>query len=112
MGFLREDYEQGKDVHAAMRIWEAIYTKETQGLHLYESCKLRVTAIDQYQPSRISCFMRKIMSGSDHSSSFDQLRLMVKKVLAKPQREGEGVVVRRSIGKSELKKPGSFSHVG
>ena len=52
------------------------------------------------------------MSGSDHSSGFDQLRLMVKKVLAKPQREGEGVVVRRSIGKSELKKTGSFCHVG
>ena len=42
------------------------------------------------------------MSGSDHSSGFDQLRLMVKKVLAKPQREGEGVVVRRSIGRFVL----------
>lgn len=64
--------------------------------------------LNQYQPSRVSCFVRKIMSGSDHSSGFDQPRLVVKKVLAKPQREGEGAVVRRSIGRSELKNLDPF----
>ncbi|KAL6321677.1 hypothetical protein AAG906_031185 [Vitis piasezkii] len=64
--------------------------------------------LNQYQPSRVSCSVTKIMSGSDHSSGFDQPRLVVKKVLAKPQREGEGVVVRRSIGKSELKNLDHF----
>ena len=42
------------------------------------------------------------MSGSDYSSGFDQPRLVVKKVLAKPQREGDGAVVRRSIGRFVL----------
>lgn len=55
--------------------------------------------LNQFQPARVSGFVRKIMSGSDHSSGFDQPRLVVKKVLAKPQREGDGAVVRRSIGR-------------
>ncbi|XP_027117178.2 pirin-like protein [Coffea arabica] len=42
-------------------------------------------------------------TSSDQSSGFDSPRLVVKKVLAKPQSEGDGAVVRRSIGRSELK---------
>jgi hypothetical protein len=46
-----------------------------------------------------SCEFRKInMSASNQSS-----RLVIKKVLAKPQGEGDGAVVRRSIGRPELK---------
>ncbi|KAK2986402.1 hypothetical protein RJ640_022400 [Escallonia rubra] len=43
------------------------------------------------------------MSASDQASGFTRPRLVTKKVLAKPQREGDGAVVRRSIGRSELK---------
>ncbi|KAE9450579.1 hypothetical protein C3L33_17515, partial [Rhododendron williamsianum] len=43
------------------------------------------------------------MSGSEQISLFDCPRLVAKKVLAKPQREGDGAVVRRSIGRPELK---------
>lgn len=39
------------------------------------------------------------MSGSEQISLFDCPRLVAKKVLAKPQREGDGAVVRRSIGR-------------
>ncbi|XP_068647097.1 pirin-like protein [Aristolochia californica] len=45
---------------------------------------------------------------SDESSSFDTPRSVVKRVLAKPQREGEGVVVRRSIGRMELRSLDPF----
>lgn len=40
------------------------------------------------------------MSGSDQDSPFDSPRLVVKKVLARQQKEGEGATVRRSIGRS------------
>ncbi|XP_058182876.1 pirin-like protein isoform X2 [Rhododendron vialii] len=43
------------------------------------------------------------MSGSEQISLFDCPRLVANKVLAKPQREGDGAVVRRSIGRPELK---------
>ncbi|XP_052174162.1 pirin-like protein [Diospyros lotus] len=45
------------------------------------------------------------MSASDQSSSAGPGRpkLVAKKVVAKPQREGDGAVVRRSVGRSELK---------
>ncbi|KAL3604830.1 hypothetical protein D5086_005689 [Populus alba] len=43
------------------------------------------------------------MSESDQSTGFSTPRLVTKKVLAKLQHEGEGAVVRRSIGRSELK---------
>ncbi|KAH6768348.1 RmlC-like cupins superfamily protein [Perilla frutescens var. frutescens] len=42
------------------------------------------------------------------SESFQQPRLVAKKVLAKPQSEGEGAVVRRSIGRPELKSLDPF----
>lgn len=45
---------------------------------------------------------RKIImsASSDHQvSGFNRPRLVVKKVLAKPQSEGDGAVVRRSIGR-------------
>ncbi|XP_068645185.1 pirin-like protein [Aristolochia californica] len=45
---------------------------------------------------------------SDESSSFDTPRSVVKRVLAKPQREGEGAVVRRSIGRMELRSLDPF----
>ncbi|XP_057957423.1 pirin-like protein [Malania oleifera] len=43
------------------------------------------------------------MSGSDRSIGLNRPRLVTKKFLAKPQHEGDGAVVRRSIGRSELK---------
>ncbi|CAA3024752.1 Hypothetical predicted protein [Olea europaea subsp. europaea] len=43
------------------------------------------------------------MSGSSQDSSFEQPRLATKKILARPQSEGVGAVVRRSIGRPELK---------
>jgi len=48
------------------------------------------------------------MSGSGQTSSFHNPRLVVKKVLAKPQGEGDGAVVRRSIGRPELKNLDPF----
>ncbi|KAI5653133.1 hypothetical protein M9H77_30320 [Catharanthus roseus] len=52
----------------------------------------------------VRCFFRKIMSASgQNSAAFDNPRLVVKKVLSKPQSEGNGAVVRRSIGRPELK---------
>ncbi|XP_044498094.1 pirin-like protein [Mangifera indica] len=48
-------------------------------------------------------FCRKIMSQSDPQTAFNRPRMVAKKVLAKPQHEGDGAVVRRSIGRSELK---------
>lgn len=42
-------------------------------------------------------------ASSNQSSGFDNPRMVVKKVLAKAQREGDGAVVRRSIGRTELK---------
>ncbi|KAM7465669.1 hypothetical protein LguiB_013231 [Lonicera macranthoides] len=54
-----------------------------------------ITRIAPFEVRRI------IMSASsDHQvSGFDRPRLVVKKVLAKPQSEGDGAVVRRSIGR-------------
>lgn len=46
-----------------------------------------------------SNFLRNIMSATDQTMGFEQPRLVAKKVLAKPQSEGEGAVVRRSIGR-------------
>lgn len=45
------------------------------------------------------------MSGgsADNSSSFSRPRHVVRKLLAKPQLEGDGAVVRRAIGRLELK---------
>ncbi|XXG50424.1 hypothetical protein AAC387_Pa02g4442 [Persea americana] len=42
-------------------------------------------------------------ASADQSSYFDRPRFVVKKALAKPQHEGQGAVVRRSIGRMELK---------
>lgn len=39
------------------------------------------------------------MSQSDPQSAFNRPRMVAKKVLAKPQHEGDGAVVRRSIGR-------------
>lgn len=47
-------------------------------------------------------------STSDQGSSFSSPRFVVKKVLAKSQREGDGAVVRRSIGRPELKSLDPF----
>ncbi|OVA01650.1 Pirin [Macleaya cordata] len=43
-----------------------------------------------------------------NSGFFTKSRLVVKKVLAKPQHEGEGAIVRRSIGRMELKSLDPF----
>ncbi|KAL8486939.1 hypothetical protein ACS0TY_023579 [Phlomoides rotata] len=56
----------------------------------------------------IKRFSRKIMSVSHQNIGFHQPRLVAKKVLAKPQSEGEGAVVRRSIGRPELKSLDPF----
>lgn len=52
----------------------------------------------------VSSFDRRIMSSSSNQNyEFNNPRLVVKKVLSKPQTEGDGALVRRSIGRSELK---------
>ncbi|KAF2322255.1 hypothetical protein GH714_009529 [Hevea brasiliensis] len=43
------------------------------------------------------------MSTSNQSPGFNRPRLVTRKVLATPQYEGDGAVVRRGIGRSELK---------
>lgn len=51
---------------------------------------------------KVSCFLRNIITMSaaiDQNLGFVQPRLVTKKVLAKAQSEGEGAVVRRSIGR-------------
>uniref|UniRef100_A0A2N9HWX2 Pirin-like protein n=1 Tax=Fagus sylvatica TaxID=28930 RepID=A0A2N9HWX2_FAGSY len=48
------------------------------------------------------------MSESDQAPAFDSPRLVVKKVQAKLQQEGDGAVVRRGIGRSELKSLDPF----
>ncbi|CAA2935241.1 Hypothetical predicted protein [Olea europaea subsp. europaea] len=48
----------------------------------------------------VYCFT---MSASNQDSFFEQPRLVTKKILAKPQSEGVGAVVRRSIGRPEVK---------
>ncbi|CAH9108793.1 unnamed protein product [Cuscuta europaea] len=48
------------------------------------------------------------MSSGSVYSGFDNPRLVVKKVLAKQQKEGEGANVRRSIGRPELKNLDPF----
>ncbi|KAI3459715.1 hypothetical protein Pfo_016378 [Paulownia fortunei] len=60
------------------------------------------------ESKNFSCFLRNIMSATDQSLGFQQPRLVAKKVLAKPQSEGEGAVVRRSIGRPELKSLDPF----
>ncbi|XP_059653390.1 pirin-like protein isoform X1 [Cornus florida] len=57
---------------------------------------------------RVAFFVRKSMSASEQSSGVRSPRSVVKKVLAKPQNEGDGAVVRRSIGSSELKNLDPF----
>ncbi|KAK7272817.1 hypothetical protein RIF29_13857 [Crotalaria pallida] len=52
--------------------------------------------------------VRNIMSGSDYSPAFNSPRLVLKKVLAKSQHEGDGAVVRRAIGRSELRNLDPF----
>ncbi|XP_058093503.1 pirin-like protein [Magnolia sinica] len=52
--------------------------------------------------------IRKKMSRADQSPCFERPRNVVKRVLAKPQHEGEGAVVRRSIGRMELKQLDPF----
>ncbi|CAL0314598.1 unnamed protein product [Lupinus luteus] len=48
------------------------------------------------------------MSESNYSPAFNKPRLVIKKVLAKSQHEGVGAVVRRAIGRSELKNLDPF----
>lgn len=43
-------------------------------------------------------------SASDEASVFQNPRIVVKKILAGPQSEGDGAVVRRSIGRYYFRK--------
>eukprot|EP00256_Glycine_max_P060267 XP_014629084.1 uncharacterized protein LOC102668539 isoform X3 [Glycine max] len=70
---------------------------------------LLVSLLDwRISTSRSLFSLRTIMSQSDHSSAFTTPRLVLKKVLAKSQHEGDGAVVRRGIGRSELKNLDPF----
>ncbi|CAK9170617.1 unnamed protein product [Ilex paraguariensis] len=71
-------------------------------------CYLSLTTTAKTTKNFGPSFIRKVMSTSDQYSSFNTPRLPIKKVLAKPQREGDGAVVRRSIGRSELKNLDPF----
>ncbi|KAJ8774342.1 hypothetical protein K2173_011591 [Erythroxylum novogranatense] len=55
-----------------------------------------------------NCFIRNIMSESNPSRGFDNPRQATKKVLARLQHEGDGALVRRGIGRSELKSLDPF----
>ncbi|XP_022138039.1 pirin-like protein [Momordica charantia] len=63
-------------------------------------------------PSRFSFFRSaaasSAMSESDRSSPFAAPRLVLKKILAKLQHEGDGAVVRRGIGRTDLKNLDPF----
>lgn len=48
------------------------------------------------------------MSAAEGASGFSKPREVVKKVLSKPQSEGDGAIVRRSIGRPELKNLDPF----
>uniref|UniRef100_A0A2P2KTB0 Pirin-like family protein n=1 Tax=Rhizophora mucronata TaxID=61149 RepID=A0A2P2KTB0_RHIMU len=52
--------------------------------------------------------VRSIMSESDQSHEFESPRLVTKKVQAKLRHEGDGALVRRGIGTSELKSLDPF----
>ncbi|XP_054805758.1 pirin-like protein [Prosopis cineraria] len=58
--------------------------------------------------SALSSKLSAFMSHSDQPSVFETPRLVLKKVLAKSQHEGDGAVVRRGIGRSELKSLDPF----
>lgn len=49
--------------------------------------------------TKITSFINNIMSESNQDLTFNKARLVVKKVLAKPQSEGDGAIVRRGIGR-------------
>ncbi|KAJ6941290.1 hypothetical protein NC651_007159 [Populus alba x Populus x berolinensis] len=70
---------------------------------IYRNFLFRLHPTTTAKASKITNHTRNIMSESDQSTGFSTPRLVTKKVLAKLQHEGEGAVVRRSIGRSELK---------
>ncbi|OAY52061.1 pirin-like protein [Manihot esculenta] len=61
------------------------------------------TATKSSNNIKVFSSIRKIMSTSNESHGFNRPILVTKKVLASPQSEGDGAVVRRGIGGSELK---------
>ncbi|KAB5569666.1 hypothetical protein DKX38_003459 [Salix brachista] len=70
---------------------------------VYRNSVFRLHPATTAKASKITNHTRNIMSESDQSIGFSAPRLVAKKVLAKLQHEGQGAVVRRSIGRSELK---------
>ncbi|XP_062108086.1 pirin-like protein [Humulus lupulus] len=58
--------------------------------------------------TKVPSFIRNTMSESDHTPQFNRPRLVAKKVLAKLQHEGDGAVVRRGIGRNELRNLDPF----
>ncbi|XP_048333913.2 pirin-like protein [Ziziphus jujuba] len=57
---------------------------------------------------KVPSFIRNTMSQSDQAPNFSNPRLVVKKVLAKLQHEGDGALVRRGIGRSDLRNLDPF----
>ncbi|KAF5465231.1 hypothetical protein F2P56_015256 [Juglans regia] len=57
---------------------------------------------------RAPAFIRSIMSEKGQAPSFETPRLVLKTVLATEQPEGDGAVVRRSIGRRELRSLDPF----
>ncbi|KAJ6710809.1 PIRIN-RELATED [Salix koriyanagi] len=70
---------------------------------VYRNFVFRLHPATTAKARKITSRTRNIMSESDQSIGFSAPRLVAKKVLAKLQHEGQGAVVRRSIGRSELK---------
>ncbi|KAJ6686930.1 PIRIN-RELATED [Salix purpurea] len=70
---------------------------------VYRNFVFRLHPAATAKARKITSRTRNIMSESDQSIGFSAPRLVAKKVLAKLQHEGQGAVVRRSIGRSELK---------
>lgn len=73
--------------------------------------KLLLKALPQIKTNKSfsSSAVVNVMSGAEQTApGFNRPRLVAKKVLAKAQLEGDGAVVRRSIGRSELKSLDPF----
>ncbi|KAL1561575.1 pirin-like protein [Salvia divinorum] len=77
-------------------------------LALLNLAKRKPIITDSPNRQAFSSSLRSIMSATDQSVGFEQPRLVAKKVLAKLQSEGDGAVVRRSIGRTELKSLDPF----
>ncbi|KDP42878.1 hypothetical protein JCGZ_23820 [Jatropha curcas] len=82
----------------------AIYNNKKLLFNLYPTT---TTTKNGNNNIKVLSFIRNIMSDQS-DQAFNRPRMVIKKVLAKPQHEGDGAVVRRGIGRSELRSLDPF----